>query len=86
MQGGGSVKAATKATSKESSNTPIRTVKLRLIEKANISKDQTEAPGPTGEHRAVHAQSAVKAHKLGNQRTNQEEPGAETKAAAQSRE
>lgn len=80
------MKAATKAKSKESSNTPIQTAKLRLIEKSNVSMDQTEVMGHASEHRAVHVQSAVKAHRLSNQHTKQEKPGGETKAAAQSRE
>ena len=80
------MKAATKAKSKESSNTPIQTAKLRLIEKPDVSMDQTEVMGRASEHRAVHVQSAVKAHRLSNQNTKQEKPGGETKAAAESRE
>lgn len=79
------MKAATQAKSKETSNTPIQTAKLRLIEKANISKDQAGAPGRASENRAVHAESVVKAHALSNQRTKQEKTSGETKAAAQLR-
>lgn len=79
------MKAATKAKSKESSNTPIQTAKLRLIEKPNVSMDQTEVMGHAREHRAVHVQSAVKAHRLSNQHTKQEKTSGETKAAAQLR-
>lgn len=79
------MKAATKAKSKESSNAQIQTAKLRLIEKANISKGQTEVPERASEHRAVPAQNTVKAHRLSNQQTKQEKPSGETKATAQSR-
>lgn len=79
------MKAATKAKSKESSNTPFQPAKLRLIERANISKNQTEVPGRASEHRAVHAQSAVKAHGPSDQHTKQGKPSEETKAAAHSR-
>jgi len=79
------VKAATKAKSKESSNTPIQTARLRLIEKGNISEHQTEVAERASEYRAVPAQNTVKAHRLSNQQTKQEKTSWETKAAAQSR-
>jgi len=79
------VKAATKAKSKESSNTPMRTAGLRLIEKVNIPKEHTEAPERAGKRRTAHSGGAAEARRLGNQRANQEYPGAEAKAAEQPR-
>lgn len=81
----GSVKAATKAKSKESSNTPMRTAGLRLIEKVNIPKERAEAPGRAGKHSTAHSGGATEARRLGNQRANQEHPAAKAKAAEQHR-
>ena len=79
------MKAATKAKRKELSNTPIRTAGLRLIEKADIQKEQTEAPGRVGEGRTVHTDGPAEARRLSNQRTKQKHPGGEANGAAQSR-
>jgi hypothetical protein len=90
----GQVKVVAKAKLEKSSNSPIRTAKLRLIGTANISKGHTETQGRASERRTfssqsssrrVHTGGVVEARRLGNQLTNQGHPSGEANAAAQPR-